>query len=56
MITDPVYGFAVLAASGKPKTFVIPSGPDFTALINEPSLGAFGTCCPSFDGAGCPTR
>ncbi len=39
VITDTVYGFAILAASGKPKTFVIPSDPDFTALLNEPSLG-----------------
>ncbi|MGE2728551.1 ABC transporter [Mycolicibacterium vaccae] len=39
VITDTVHGFAVLAASAKPKTFVIPSDPDFTSLLNEPSLG-----------------
>lgn len=39
VITDTVYGFAVLAASDQPKMFVIPSDPDFTALLNEPSLG-----------------
>lgn len=39
VITDTVYGFAVLAASHEPKMFVIPSDPDFTALLNEPSLG-----------------
>ena len=39
MITDTVYGFAILAASEKPRTFVIPSDPDFTALLNEPSVG-----------------
>ena len=39
VITDTVYGFAILAASRHPKTFVIPSDPDFTALLNEPSVG-----------------
>ncbi|MCV7150493.1 ArnT family glycosyltransferase [Mycolicibacterium pyrenivorans] len=39
VITDTVYGFAILAASDKPRTFVIPSDPDFTELLNEPSLG-----------------
>ncbi|WP_316511495.1 ABC transporter [[Mycobacterium] wendilense] len=39
VITDTVFGFAVLAASKKPKMFVIPSDPDFTALLNDPSLG-----------------
>ena len=36
VITDTVYGFAVVAASGRPKTFVVPSDPDFTALLNDP--------------------
>lgn len=36
VITDTVYGFAVVAASDKPKTFVVPSDPDFTALLNDP--------------------
>ena len=39
VITDTVYGFAILAASPEPKTFVIPSDPDVTALLNEPSVG-----------------
>lgn len=39
VITDTVYGFAILAASREPKTFVIPSDPDFTALLNDPSVG-----------------
>ncbi len=37
VITDTVYGFAVVAASKKPKTFVVPSDPDFTRVLNEPS-------------------
>ena len=36
VITDTVYGFAVLAASRHPQTFVVPSDPDFTALLNDP--------------------
>lgn len=36
VITDTVYGFAVVAASEKPKTFVVPSDPDFTKLLNDP--------------------
>lgn len=39
VITDTVYGFAVLAASRKPRTFVIPSDPDFTSKLNDPSAG-----------------
>ncbi|MCV7281907.1 ABC transporter [Mycolicibacterium flavescens] len=40
VITDTVYGFAVVAASKRPKTFVVPSDPDFTELLNDPvSLG-----------------
>jgi hypothetical protein len=37
LITDTVYGFAVLAASRQPKTFVVPSDPDFTSLLNGPT-------------------
>jgi len=37
VITDTVYGFAIVAASEQPKTFVVPSDPDFTALLNDPS-------------------
>jgi hypothetical protein len=32
-----VYGFAVIAASRHPKTFVVPSDPDFTELLNSPT-------------------
>lgn len=37
VITDTVYGFGIIAASSRPKTFVIPSDPDFTELLNDPS-------------------
>lgn len=36
VIVDTVYGFAVVAASTRPKTFVVPSDPDFTELLNDP--------------------
>ena len=36
IITDTVYGFAVVAASRKPRTFVVPSDPDFVRLLNDP--------------------
>ncbi len=39
VITDTVYGFAVVAASQRPNTFVIPSDPDFTSLLNDPAAG-----------------
>ena len=37
IITDTVYGFAVVAASQHPRTFVVPSDPDFVRLLNNPS-------------------
>jgi hypothetical protein len=37
VITDTVYGFAILAASRHPKAFVVPSDPDFTSLLNAPT-------------------
>ncbi len=37
VITDTVYGFGVIAASDRPKMFIIPSDPDFTELLNDPS-------------------
>lgn len=37
VITDTVYGFGILAASGRPRMFIIPSDPDFTELLNDPS-------------------
>jgi hypothetical protein len=36
VITDTIYGFAVIAASQRPDTFVVPSDPDFTTLLNDP--------------------
>ncbi len=36
VITDTVYGFAITAASTQPKTFVVPSDPDFVTLLNDP--------------------
>ncbi|MCG5431858.1 ABC transporter [Mycobacterium sp. MYCO198283] len=37
VIVDTVYGFAIIAASQRPRMFVVPSDPDFTALLNDPS-------------------
>lgn len=37
ILTDTVYGFAVVAASKKPRTFVVPSDQDFTAILNDPA-------------------
>ena len=37
VITDTVYGFGIIAASPRPKVFVIPSDPDFTELLNDPA-------------------
>jgi hypothetical protein len=37
VITDTVYGFAVVVASQRPKIFVVPSDPDFTRLLNDPA-------------------
>lgn len=36
VITDTVYGFAVLAAADNPRMYVIPSDPDFTTQLNDP--------------------
>ncbi|MDF2826391.1 MAG: transporter [Mycobacterium sp.] len=36
VITDTVYGFAVLAAADNPRLYVIPSDPDFTTKLNDP--------------------
>ncbi|AQA01758.1 ABC transporter [Mycobacterium sp. MS1601] len=36
VITDTVYGFAVLAAADNPRVYVIPSDTDFTARLNDP--------------------
>lgn len=37
VITDTLYGFAVVAASRKPRTFVVPSDTDFVKLLNDPA-------------------
>ena len=37
ILVDPVYGFAVLAASEHPSRFVIPSDQDFTTILNDPA-------------------
>ena len=39
VLTDTVYGFAIVAASERPRTFIVPSDPDFTALLNDPVTG-----------------
>lgn len=39
VITDTVFGFAVLAAADNPRMYVIPSDPDFTAALNDPVAG-----------------
>ncbi|WNG88693.1 hypothetical protein C6A87_005565 [Mycobacterium sp. ITM-2016-00317] len=36
VITDTVYGFAVVVASLRPKNFVVPSDRDFVRLPNDP--------------------
>lgn len=38
VVADTVYGFAVVAASRKPKMFVLPSDPDFVRILNDPSV------------------
>ena len=37
VITDTVYGFAIVAASRHPRNFVVPSDPDFVRLLNNPA-------------------
>ncbi|MGE2730064.1 ABC transporter [Mycolicibacterium vaccae] len=37
IITDNIYGFAVVVASRQPKTFVVPSDRDFVRLLNDPA-------------------
>lgn len=37
VIADTVYGFAIVAASRRPKMFVLPSDPDFVRILNDPS-------------------
>ena len=37
VITDTVFGFAVLAAATRPRVFVINSDPDFVQILNDPA-------------------
>jgi 4-amino-4-deoxy-L-arabinose transferase-like glycosyltransferase len=37
ILGDTVYGFAVVAASRRPKMFVLPSDPDFVRILNDPA-------------------
>jgi hypothetical protein len=37
IVADTVYGFAIVAASHKPKMFVLPSDPDFVRILNDPA-------------------
>ena len=39
VLTDTVYGFAVVAASKRPRQFVVPSDEDFTTVLNDPARG-----------------
>ncbi|MCW4353632.1 glycosyltransferase family 39 protein [Hoyosella sp. YIM 151337] len=36
VLTDTVYGFAVVVASSRPRQFVIPSDGDFVTILNDP--------------------
>lgn len=38
VITDSVYGFAVIAPSRRPKVFVVPSDPDFVRILSDPAV------------------
>jgi hypothetical protein len=37
VLTDTVFGFAVVAASKRPKVFVVPSDADFARILNNPA-------------------
>ena len=37
VLTDSVFGFAVVAASSRPKQFVVPSDEGFTTILNDPA-------------------
>ena len=37
ILADPVYAFAIIVASRYPKRFVVPSDPDFVAMLNDPT-------------------
>lgn len=37
IIADTLYGFAIVAASDNPRTFVVPSDTDFVKMLNDPA-------------------
>lgn len=37
VLTDTVFGFAVVVASQRPRQFVVPSDEDFTTVLNDPA-------------------
>lgn len=37
ILADPVYAFSIIVASRRPQIFVVPSDPDFVAILNDPT-------------------
>ena len=37
ILADTVFGFAIIAASDRPATYVVPSDPDFVRILSDPS-------------------
>jgi 4-amino-4-deoxy-L-arabinose transferase-like glycosyltransferase len=37
ILADPVYAFSIIVASKRPRTFVVPSDPDFVRVLSDPS-------------------
>jgi len=37
VLADPVYAFSIIVASRHPRMFVVPSDPDFVAILNDPT-------------------
>jgi 4-amino-4-deoxy-L-arabinose transferase-like glycosyltransferase len=37
ILADPVYAFSIIVASQHPRMFVVPSDPDFVAILNDPT-------------------
>lgn len=37
ILADPVYAFSIIVASRRPQMFVVPSDPDFVAILNDPT-------------------
>jgi len=38
ILADPVYAFSIIVASRHPRMFVVPSDPDFVAILNDPTV------------------